>query len=361
MKLNRELEKEQASYVTPMYTIDCELGSNPFGAPSISPDQMLEILDEINDYYSFSNLAQLSHLVGLYLGISSDDLTFTTGSLGALELIFNKLIDQTQKTMLGIGPQFVEGVSEFQLVGGQYQALNMFAFNCDSDLFGALENKILRERPTLVYIDNPNNPTGRIYRKEHLLSLCEVCKEAGSLLIIDEAYGEFLTPEQSMVKECQHHSHLMVLRTFSKGLGLAGIRLGYVVSSPKLTPYVQSAVSVFTPSLPALKIACHVLPRANDFVTGNQTKTIAFKRAVMDIFHTHGFNIVPTSEQTPILLVHKPGVDMAEVLRQLRILSCAGQHFQITNPDINEEYARLRIVGNDRDLHQLSVRLKSLV
>ena len=359
VKLNRELDNDQASYVTPIYTIDCALGSNPFGAPDISPDQMLEILDEINEYYSFSNLAQLSHLVGLYLGVSSEDLTFTTGSLGGLELIFNKLIDRTQRTMIGIGPQFVEGVSEFQLVGGQYQSLNMFDFNCESDLYGALENKILREKPTLVYIDNPNNPTGRIYDKEHLLSLCQVCEAAGSLLIIDEAYGEFLTDEQSMVKECQRYNQLMVLRTFSKGLGLAGLRLGYIVSSPALTPYLQSAVTVFTPSLPALKIACHVLPKARDFVAYNQTKTIAFKRAVMDVLHTHNFNIVPTSEQTPILLVQKNGVNMSEMLRQLGILSCSGQHFQITNQDMNEEYARLRIVGNDRDLHQLSLRLKN--
>ncbi|MGR5066456.1 aminotransferase class I/II-fold pyridoxal phosphate-dependent enzyme [Photobacterium sp. DNB22_13_2] len=359
MKLNPELENDQASYVTPIYTIDCALGSNPFGSPEISPDQMLEILDEINDYYSFSNLAQLSHLVGKYLGVNSDDLTFTTGSLGGLELIFNKLIAHQQKTMIGIGPQFVEGVSEFLLTGGKYQALNMFEFNSDNDLFGALENTILREKPTLVYIDNPNNPTGRIYDKEHLLSLCHVCEEAGSLLIIDEAYGEFLTEDQSMVKECQHYSHLMVLRTFSKGLGLAGLRLGYIVSSPILTPYLQAAVTVFTPSLPALKIACHVLPTAANFVAINQAKTIAFKRAIMDVLHSYNFSIVPTSEQTPILLVHKQGVNMADMLRQLGILSCSGQHFKITNPTMNEEYARLRIVGNDRDLHQLSLRLKN--
>lgn len=359
MNLNRELEQDLASYVTPIYTIDCALGSNPFGAPEISPDQMLEILDEINEYYSFSNLAQLSLLVSRYLGVSGDDLTFTTGSLGGLELIFNKLIDQTQRTMIGIGPQFVEGVSEFLLVGGKYQALNMFEFNCDNDLFGALEDKILREKPTLVYIDNPNNPTGRIYDKEHLLSLCHVCEEAGSLLIIDEAYGEFMTDEQSMVKECQQYSHLMVLRTFSKGLGLAALRLGYIVSSPALTPYLQSAVTVFTPSLPALKIACHILPKAKKFVASNQAKAIKFKRAVMDVLHTHSFNIVPTSEQTPILLVHRQGVNMADMLRQLGILTCSGQHFQITNPTMDEEYARLRIVGNERDLHQLSLRLKN--
>ncbi|MBC7001093.1 aminotransferase class I/II-fold pyridoxal phosphate-dependent enzyme [Photobacterium sp. BZF1] len=359
MNLNNKLESDQASYVTPIYTIDCALGSNPFGAPDISPDQMLEILDEINEYYNFSNLAQLSHLVGRYLGVSSDDLTFTTGSLGGLELIFNKLIDHQHRTMMGIGPQFVEAVSEFQLVGGSYQALNMFDFNSDNDLFGAVENKILREKPTLVYIDNPNNPTGRIYDKKHLLSLCQVCEQAGSLLIIDEAYGEFLTQEQSMVKECKHYSHLVVLRTFSKGLGLAGLRLGYIVSSPTLTPYLQTAVTVFTPSLPALKIACHILPKANAFVAENQAKTIAFKHAIMDILHSHGFNIVPTSEQTPIMLVHKSGVKMAEALKQIGILSCCGKHFDITSPTMDEEYARLRIVGNERDLHQLDIRLQS--
>ena len=59
------------------------------------------------------------------------------------------------------------------------------------------------------------------------------------------------------------------------------------------------------------------------------------------------------------MLVHKSGVKMVEALKQIGILSCCGKHFDITSPTMDKEYARLRIVGNDRDLHQLDIRLQS--
>ncbi|MFA0703805.1 aminotransferase class I/II-fold pyridoxal phosphate-dependent enzyme, partial [Vibrio sp. 10N.222.48.A8] len=122
---------------------------------------------------------------------------YTTGSLGALELIFNKLIDHNNRTMIGIGPQFVEAVSEFTLVGGKYQSINMFDYQNESDLFGVLASKISSQNPALVYIDNPNNPTGRIYDRAYLVEIARVCERSGAILIVDEAYGEYLPPEQS--------------------------------------------------------------------------------------------------------------------------------------------------------------------
>ncbi|MDN2483302.1 aminotransferase class I/II-fold pyridoxal phosphate-dependent enzyme [Vibrio agarivorans] len=360
MKLNRQLEQEQASYVNHSYLIDCSLGSNPFGCPDISAEATHSFIEDIDQYYSFHHYAEIAYLTSCYLGVDSRHLTFTNGSLGALELIFNKLIDAKSRSMIGIGPQFVEGVSEFIQIGGHYQAIDMFRYPCEHSLFAALEAKVQKEKPSLVYIDNPNNPTGRIYDKSHLISLCQVCEKAGSILIIDEVYGEFLQPEQSMSSETLWYSNLLVLRSFSKGLGLAGVRLGYILSSPKLTPFVQSAVTVFAPSLPALKIACHILPKAQAFVADNLLKTERFKKQMVKLCKQCGFDVVPSSDHTPIMLLHMPMIDVAKRLEELNIRTCSGEHFSITCQQVDEQYARVRIVGNDRDLDQIRLRLESL-
>ncbi|PSW09158.1 pyridoxal phosphate-dependent aminotransferase [Photobacterium sanctipauli] len=357
MKLNHELRQEQASYVSHSYIIDCALGSNPFGSPPIAAEFLPELLKDIDEYYSFEHLAELSHQVGQYLGVNSQDLTFTNGSLGALELIFNKLIDRQHRTMIGIGPQFVEAVSEFKLIGGHYEAIDMFEFNDERDLFGALINKIHCDKPAIVYIDNPNNPTGRIYDKENLIKLCQACEQSESLLIVDEAYGECLLDRQTMAQECKSFPNLVVVRTFSKGLGLAGLRLGYIVSSPTITPYLKEAVALFTPTLPAMKIASYILPNAKLFVRNNNQMITAYKQQMTAFLEKSGFEVLPSSKQTPIMLVRKSGDNASAYLKSIGVSSCCGTHFQSTSTRVNHEYARLRIVGNERNLEQLALRL----
>ncbi|USD61336.1 aminotransferase class I/II-fold pyridoxal phosphate-dependent enzyme [Vibrio sp. SCSIO 43140] len=258
IQINEQLGQEQASYVAPYYTLDCTLGINSFGAPKLSPDLGAELLKEVDLYYCHSHLAELATNTACYVGTKPEQLTFTNGSLGALELIFNKLLPK-EKSMLGVGPQFVEAVSEFQIAGGTYRSLNMFDYWNEDELLHALKAELKSNPPTIVYIDNPNNPTGLIYTRTTLMELCRACNEVGSILLIDEAYGEFLDVEESMIGVTAEFDNLIVLRTFSKGLGLAGIRLGYAVSSRKLAHYLNQSVLPFAPSLPAIKVANHVL------------------------------------------------------------------------------------------------------
>lgn len=80
----------------------------------------------------------------------------------------------------------------------------------------------------ILYLDSPNNPTGFQFKKEEMVQLI---KKFDGLVIVDEAYGEFSDySASSLVKK---HENLIVVRTFSKSFGLAGLRLGYVLSNKK--------------------------------------------------------------------------------------------------------------------------------
>jgi histidinol-phosphate aminotransferase len=81
----------------------------------------------------------------------------------------------------------------------------------------------------LTIVCSPNNPTGGVLATADVRRLCE---EEGGLVVIDEAYHEFAG--ESVVPLLASHPNLVVLRTFSKAMGLAGLRVGYLLASPEL-------------------------------------------------------------------------------------------------------------------------------
>jgi histidinol-phosphate aminotransferase len=84
------------------------------------------------------------------------------------------------------------------------------------------------KKADILYIDSPNNPTGFQFKKEEIT---ELIKKFDGIVIVDEAYGEF--SDYSVVNLTKKFDNLIVVRTFSKTFGLAGLRLGYVVSNKK--------------------------------------------------------------------------------------------------------------------------------
>jgi histidinol-phosphate aminotransferase len=84
------------------------------------------------------------------------------------------------------------------------------------------------KKADILYIDSPNNPTGFQFKKDEIV---ELIKKFDGIVIIDEAYGEF--SDYSVANLTKKFDNLIVVRTFSKTFGLAGLRLGYVIANKK--------------------------------------------------------------------------------------------------------------------------------
>jgi histidinol-phosphate aminotransferase len=82
----------------------------------------------------------------------------------------------------------------------------------------------------MLYIANPNNPTGAGITLDEVASLTEALPE-GAMFFVDEAYNDFLPEGKSAIDLAKRGSPVLVTRTFSKGFGLAGLRLGYAIGS----------------------------------------------------------------------------------------------------------------------------------
>ena len=93
-----------------------------------------------------------------------------------------------------------------------------------------------RSQASLTIVCSPNNPTGNTLAQAEVERLCD---ESDSLVVIDEAYHEF--SGQTVVPLLERHPNLVVLRTFSKAMALAGLRVGYLLASPELVREVNKA------------------------------------------------------------------------------------------------------------------------
>lgn len=132
---------------------------------------------------------------------------------------------------------------------------------------------ILAEKPSVVLLPSPNNPTGTALPPEAVSVLCEAA--GNGVVVIDEAYGEFRragTP--SALELLPQHRNLVVSRTMSKAFALAGARLGYLAAAPEICdairvvrlPYHLSAVTQAT-ALAALRHAPELLGKVDELRT----------------------------------------------------------------------------------------------
>lgn len=108
---------------------------------------------------------------------------------------------------------------------------------------------------SVVVIVNPNNPDGRLIARQELLDLAEKLESRGGFLIVDEAFAD-ADPAESLASEAGR-TGLLVLKSFGKFFGLAGVRLGFVIGEAKRTNTIAQRLGPWAVSGPTLAIARH--------------------------------------------------------------------------------------------------------
>ena len=125
--------------------------------------------------------------------------------------------------------------------------MRLAAANCFDVSDVAITNFIAQEKPTVFCIVNPNNPTGRYWPKESILSFVKGHRE--TLFLVDEAYIDYLGKQHSLERDVCHHPNLIVVKSMSKAYALSGGRVAYAVCSPTLREHVDKLIPPWSVSL----------------------------------------------------------------------------------------------------------------
>lgn len=209
------------------------LGTSPRAVEAVNAD--LKLMYQ----YPEADLKELTAAVASYSGVSPSQVIL--GGDGA-----DEILDVLGKTLIEPGDEFIVPIPSymyyeftFKIHGG----VPVFArwdlpqnkVNVDSIL------DALSPRTRIIFLCTPNNPTGGLIDKEDIKT---ILKSTDSLVVVDEAYFEFSGVNN--VDLLAQYDNLFILRTFSKVMGLAGMRVGYGLGSPQLIDYMKRVKPVFS-------------------------------------------------------------------------------------------------------------------
>jgi histidinol-phosphate aminotransferase len=184
-------------------------------------------------------------------------------------------------------------------------------------------NEKLDGNTRLVFICNPNNPTGAELPRTMLEPFCETIS-ARCTVYVDEAYIELSRDgkSSSLAPLTKHNKNIIVARTFSKIYGMAGLRIGYVIAHPDTIKTLESLMmgGNVTPSVTSVEAAAAVLTD-HEFLNYCIEKNAETKEMTYDKFNTWGVEFIPSSTNFIFFRTERFGkVQITEALRQRNVM-----------------------------------------
>ncbi|MBZ4672228.1 MAG: histidinol-phosphate aminotransferase [Deferribacteraceae bacterium] len=270
---------------------------NPLGIPEKAKKAIIDNLDEMNRY-PLGDAYYLREKLANKLSVKKEELIFGTGSNEIIELLIRTFVKDGE-TVLSYAPSFsVYGIIA-QAAGSRCEWVKMKdGFEVD---FEGLKNSIT-EKTRIVFLANPNNPTGTYFSEEALVDFLESISE-DKIVALDEAYIEYVDAGDypNSLKLMKKYKNLIVMRTFSKAYGLAAFRIGYAVGDSEAIDMLNRVRQPFNVNMLA-QLAAEAALDDTDFLrksikTNREGKAYLYKE-----FENLGLKYTPT--QANFILVN---------------------------------------------------------
>lgn len=277
------------------------------------------------------------------VGVTEQQLFLGHGSFNLLERLIHKFLKPGM--MLGVGPQFSEVPSEFAAAGGCHVSLPLLEPDASLPV-SALEKELQTRSWSVLYIDNPNNPLGRAFDPATLERLAAICDRTGTALIVDEAFADYLDDAASAIHLVPRYRNLIVVRSFSKALGLAGERIGYMFLSSELARVYREIDVPYEPGIVAQTLAIETLADPA-WIEQVRFEVRQAKTRIVHALSRSDIRVLPTHPDVAIMAVHRPGADLSCDFRRRGIVPLPGSNFANTHAAWDDSYCRLRVVHGD--------------
>lgn len=223
---------------------------NPYGCAK-SVKEFLNSSTLRFEIYPDGNGGTLRKKLSEKYGVDEGAILFGNGSDETISIISRALLDKGSHAIMATPtfPQYahnakIEGaaISEIPLVDGQH------------DLPAFLEE--ITDQTAVIFVCNPNNPTGNLIPKKNLISFIEKVPEH-ILIVLDEAYIEFVTEPDYVdsISLLKRFPNILIMRTFSKAYGLASFRIGYAIGSPSVIEPLNKVRNPFNNNSLAITVA----------------------------------------------------------------------------------------------------------
>jgi histidinol-phosphate aminotransferase len=257
------------------------------------------LLQRLTDYFKSKNVTWIEKN-NIILGAGSYDILCN----------INMMCLTRGQSVLGHAPQFTAYVDHVVFSGSIYDYYQM-TLEDNNYLFNAIRYiKTMSSEHSLFIVENPNNPTGQIISKSDIAKIARQAMKYNTFLVVDEAYGDYMDISNSAIKLIPENPNIIVTRTFSKGFGMAGMRLGYAITANSdicdtLTQF-HKLERPFNCSGIARVLATAMLDSNVDMIESEEVeknKTVIMKT----IGGCKRLKYATTSERTPIITIYYTG------------------------------------------------------
>ncbi len=283
-KPTSELERELGI----CHSVKLASNENPFGCSEQVITALQKQLNEVARYPDGSGFSLRNALAKKH-GVDPTAITLGNGSNDVLEMVARVFLAPGIESLFSEHAFAVYPISS-QAVGATLKRAPAIHFGHDLEAMAALVTK----KTGVVWIANPNNPTGTWLKSKELKSFISQLPET-TLVVVDEAYIEYVDeadyPDTS--KWLNEFKNLIVTRTFSKAYGLASLRIGYSISDPAIADLLNRVRQPFNVNSMALAAAEAALKDPVFIGRVVTTNRIGMKQ-LCDGFQTMGLNWIPS-------------------------------------------------------------------
>lgn len=206
--------------------VDFSANCNPLGTPQGVKQAIIDSLDTIADYPQVGSI-RLCKAIAEYEGVSAEQVICGNG---AAELVFSLCRARKPKRALLPAPTFAEYEQALTGVGCEVE---YYVLKEEEDFnIGESILERLQEDPDIVFLCNPNNPTGMLTERDFLVKILKTCRERDIFLVVDECFLDFVKePDLYTLKTwISNYPNLFLLKAFTKRYAMPGVRLGYGIS-----------------------------------------------------------------------------------------------------------------------------------
>lgn len=297
--------------IKPDDVLDFSVSTNPFGPP---PGLSQALGNASIDRYPDSESSQLVQALAKKMDTRKDTIITGSGSTELIRLIATAYFG-AEDTVLIPQPTYGEYEIACQLVGAKVLKQPTaqepkFQLNISETA-----DLIQRHSPRGIFLCNPNNPTGQYLSKDEMKQILSLAKD--SLVILDEAYIAFTEDGWSSL-ELLGSGNLIVLRSMTKDYALAGLRLGYAISSEPIISVLKQVRPPWNVSSVAQKAGIFAL-EADAYLEESSTKIKMAKEFLIKALKGLGFSILPSRTNFFLVKVGK-AAEFRQVLLKKGIL-----------------------------------------
>jgi len=252
----------------------------PFSAFDVVDNLITD--QDIKSLRVYPNPYKLYKKLSKFAGVDINQLLITQGSEQAIEFVFRIFLEKNDEVVY-LNPSF----AMFDVFAYQQKAkVKHIEFDNNMTLNVNTIINSITNRSKLFVLANPNNPTGTAFDLDELEKIANHTKKTNTFFLLDEAYFHFYNIDSiSLIKK---HKHIIITRTFSKALGIAGARVGYAISNKNNIELLRKLKPIDEINQLSNIIAKKVIDNSQEILKKNINQVDKWK----DIFKTTKFKNV---------------------------------------------------------------------